>query len=264
MTRWFTEALVLTVTTCLLLLYFPMAYIWRRFYKSLPRDTSWKFGRELIYSQGIQYWEQKLISFGLDCKNADVLEVGSGNGQWLIAAENLGASSVLGIEPNQEVLSFSQDKLDEYNCHKVEVKMGAAESIQLKDCSVDVVLCLGVFMFTEQDKALNEFKRVIKEGGELVVSVNGLGYFLMKLQLGIAFSLVKEIRYGVHGLIYTFIKWISGNQLGTTAVTISEMNRKFEQFGFELETVTVSNDLPLYDLDYLGYPTNYVFRAKSV
>ena len=80
-----------------------------------------------------------------------MLEVGSGNGQWLLAvAED--AARVIGVEPAEEMREYSLSKIREFPdlAARIEVLDASAEALPLEDASVDVVLCAGVFMFTRQ------------------------------------------------------------------------------------------------------------------
>lgn len=246
-----------------LLTYLPAA-VWRSATKSTQRDTSWEHGRELIFSKGIPFWEEHLRDFGLKIEGAETLEVGSGNGQWLIALDSMGAARVVGVEPNEAVRTYSERKLTEFNCDsRIDVLDAPAESLPFADASFDIVLCLGVFMFTRQQTALREFERVLKPGGQLILTVNGLGYFLMKAKDGILFSDRREIRYGISGLLSTLIKWTSGKQLSLSAVNTKEMRRMLESTGYGFEKACLHNDIDLYALEHFGFPTNYAFRARK-
>lgn len=263
--RLFYVLTVSTVSTILLVVSFPVAAIWRRKTKRISRDKSWEFGRSLIYKLGIGYWEDILCDFRLKIKGEKVLEVGAGNGQWLIALDNLGAGEVIGIEPNDNVRSYGLERLREHGkFERVVLEKAAAERIPFSDSYFDCLLCMGVFMFTKQSQAMGEFNRVLRPGGSLLLTVNGLGYFLMKLKDGILFSQKKEITYGLIGTVNTLVKWMTGIQFGVCAVSVSETKEMLDRFGFKLERVWIHNDIDLYPLEHFYFPTNYAFRAIKV
>ena len=258
------KILIRLVALFLISISFPFAFIWRNRTKSLPRDTSWTFGRELIFSQGIPYWNSLLADFRLDIADKDVLEVGSGNGQWLISLISLGAKSVQGVEPNDDFRSYSNNMLSKYSVEQqVNVINASAECLPFPDESFDLLLCMGVFMFTDQSLAMAEFKRVLRPGGKILISVNGLGYFIMKIKDGIIFSQYSHLTYGISGLLFSLIKWYFNFRLGPTAVNTNEMKMVLALNDFTLDRVWLHNDIDLYPLDHLSFPTNYAFRATK-
>lgn len=246
---------VLTIT-------YPFAQLWRIKSKRKPRNTSWHYGRELIYSHGIPHWKDHLADFRLQVADKDVLEVGSGNGQWLIALNSLGARSVSAVEPNDKVREYCSERLREHELqNRVLIKNASAELLPFPDASFDLLLCMSVYMFTEQSAALEEFNRVLRPGGLLLLTVNGLGYFLMKTKDGILFSQHSEIQHGVTGIFSTVIKWVTGVQIGTSAINVNEMTKRLTDSHFRLERCWLHIDMDLYPLEHFAFPTNYAFKA---
>lgn len=264
-----TFSIVIFVCSLLLLVIcFPFVFVWRvlKGKKLVPRDTSWEYGRQLLFKQGIKYWQDIISDFKIDVTGRKFLEVGSGNGQWLIALADMGAGGVCGVEPNKKVFEYGNSKISEYGkSNEITVKKASAEKLPFRDSSFDCVLCMGVFMFTNQKLALEEFKRVIVSGGQLMITVNGLGYFLMKLKDGIVFRQLREIRYGLGGFVCTLIKWNFGVHLrGASAVSVNEMKHFLSQHGFKLERVWLHNNIDLYPLEHFGFATNYAMRARKI
>ena len=146
----------------------------------------------------------------------------------------------------------------------IDIIDSSAESLPFPDNSFDLLLCMGVFMFTDQNIALKEFFRVLRPNGQLLLTANGLGYFIMKAKEGILFSQFREIKYGLTGLLYSFVKWNFGIQLGSCAVNTGEMSHKLKTQGFQLVTVSLYNMMELYPLEHFSFPTNYGFKAQKV
>ena len=231
--------------------------------KSKENDVSWETGRQRIFDFGIDYWENKLQELNLKKDGIDVLEVGSGNGQWLIAFSRF-ANRVEGVEPGYEIIEYSREKLKEYGVDKkVNVTQSFAEELPFEDKSFDLLFCSGVFMFTNQEKALKEFSRVLRDNGTVVITVNGLGYFMMYLIDGMKYKSVDKTRYGILGILNTFIKWAFKKQIGTCAVSYNEMNKKFNQENFNVVDTRLWLPMDFYSLEHAGFTTNYAFTARK-
>ena len=232
-------------------------------------DTSWETAREQIYNLGIKYWRDKLENLDMITPNGVVLEVGSGNGQWLLAfAED--SSRVIGIEPADKIREYSLSKINEYKnfSNRIEVLSAKAESIPLSDASVDAVLCAGVFMFTQQEQALSEMARVLKPGGRLCLTANGLGYFFMYVLNGLRYKSINKMKYGLLGITATLLKWSRGTELPIPkAVSENEMVHRLSRHGLKLLRSQLWIAQDLYPKKHFGQPTNFAFLAlkeKSV
>jgi len=226
-------------------------------------DTSWEEGRKRIFEKGIEHWENQCDVLRVKRQGIDVLEIGSGNGQWLIAFTRF-ANRVCGIEPNEKIYRYSLEKIKEYHVENmVEVKKAPAEHIPYGEREFDLVFCAGVFMFTRQDKALKEFNRVLRDNGQLLITANGLGYFVMYLLNGLRYFSVEKTAYGLKGMLNTWIKWSTGKQIGVCAVSHSEMKKKLARNGFELFDTRIWLSMELYPLEHLGFVTNYAFLSRK-
>ena len=118
-------------------------------------------------------------------------------------------------------------------------------------------------MFTNQKQALKEFNRVLKENGLLLITANGLGYFIMHILNGMRYFSFEKTRYGLMGLVSTLIKWLTGKQFITCAVNHTEMKQVLVQHGFELQEARIWIDMELYPLEHFGFVTNYAFIAQK-
>ncbi len=262
MGRIFYKGAIYVVSLIIWFITLPVRIIRRQTRQNPVRDTSWEYGRSAMYKKGMVFWENRLQGFGIPIKGSDILEVGSGNGQWLIAASRLGAASVQGVEPNSAIREYSQERLKEFGVFEsVKVHSASAESLPFPSNSFDVVLCLGVFMFTRQNQTLGEFCRVLRPNGQLLLTVNGLGYFIMKIKEGISTGRLRRIRYGLGGIFATLLKWTTGHQIGITAVNIAEIKKELTNHAFVLEKVELFLTKDIYPLEHLGFATNYKFNA---
>jgi phosphatidylethanolamine/phosphatidyl-N-methylethanolamine N-methyltransferase len=105
----------------------------------------------------------------------DVLEVGAGSLEHLLAADNLDFRSYLASDIRYKdeslVLNLKQ-KLNGNLKGRVNLEFGNAEELEYQDNSFDLLIatCLLIHL-PNPEKALNEWRRVLKSGSELVVYV---------------------------------------------------------------------------------------------
>lgn len=77
---------------------------------------------------------------------------------------------VFGIDPNENMLSAATDYLDKYPDF-IPVKANA-ENTLLENKSVDAIICAQAFHWFDKGKTKNEFTRVLRQGGNLVLIWN--------------------------------------------------------------------------------------------
>jgi ubiquinone/menaquinone biosynthesis C-methylase UbiE len=85
---------------------------------------------------------------------------GTGIGAKLLADRGV---QVVAIEPNEEMRTAATPH------ERVEFLAGTAEQIPLKNASVDLVTSFQAFHWFDLDKSLQEFRRILKPGGRLVL-----------------------------------------------------------------------------------------------
>lgn len=125
-----------------------------------PRFFS-HFGRRLV--------ELARIPIG-----AHVLDVATGRGAALIpAAESVGTQGyVVGIDLSEIMAQETAKELTRLGLSSnIEARQMDAEHLQFPDESFDYVLCaFGIFFFPQLDRAMSEFRRVLKPNGRIVVT----------------------------------------------------------------------------------------------
>lgn len=97
-----------------------------------------------------------------------VLSVGCGAGRELLSLKEMGATSVVAIEPSD----FLRLKAIE-RCPFAKVLDGEIELIPLQDVSVDFIYCSHVLHYLRDwQTALHQLKRVLKPSGKLLVTLH--------------------------------------------------------------------------------------------
>ena len=110
-----------------------------------------------------------------DTRKLRILDVGCGPGiilEEMVARGHHGT----GIDLSREMVNEANARLKKYNAGaEPSCSQGNVESLPFQSESMDVVLCLGVLMYLQDErKAISELSRVLKKGGIAVVVLTNL------------------------------------------------------------------------------------------
>ena len=108
-------------------------------------------------------------------KNISALDIGFGTGFPLTEiAMRLGETSIVyGIDPSSEAIEITRNKIEYYGINNVKLIEGIAESIPLDDNSIDLITSNnGLNNVSDINKAFEECARIIKKGGQLILTMN--------------------------------------------------------------------------------------------
>ncbi len=122
------------------------------------------FGRRLVTLAGVEPGQQ-------------VLDVATGRGAVLFpAAERVGAAgAVVGVDLAEGMVQATNEEAARRGV-ATRVHVMDAEHLDFPDAVFDQVLCgFGIMFLPHQDRALSEFRRVLKPGGRLGVSTWQMG-----------------------------------------------------------------------------------------
>lgn len=115
----------------------------------------------------------------LECVNyktgMSAIDIGFGYGFPLTElAARLGESSVVyGIDPSKESIVRTNQKIAHYGLTNIRIIEGVAESIPLADESVELIVSNnGLNNVEDMDKVLSECSRILKPGGQFVLTMN--------------------------------------------------------------------------------------------
>lgn len=118
----------------------------------------------------------------MDLKSNDiVLDYGCGLGRFFDYISP--RSEYYGIDISKEMIKSCQDK---YPQHKERFIVAEGENLPFEDNFFDKIACIGVFDACYQEEALAEMLRVVKDGGEILISGKGNNYHLNDKQAHIA------------------------------------------------------------------------------
>lgn len=99
------------------------------------------------------------------CKNKMVLDLGCGGGTYTELISKY-TNRVLGIDISQVMLNYAKNKHPILN-----LILADAHHIPLKTCSIDTVVCIGIFEYVKQAPVLKEIDRVLKQGGICIMQI---------------------------------------------------------------------------------------------
>lgn len=136
-------------------------------------NKNWKYYP--VYLAKMEFIEKYITKI---TKNADILDIGSGEGVLVEKFRELGYN-IIGVDLNY--------------ASKYVIK-GDMTKLPFKDEIFKNILCLDVLEhlnFDEQKEALSEIKRVLKKNGELILSIPNLAHFASRISFLFAGKLIR-------------------------------------------------------------------------
>lgn len=116
---------------------------------------------------------REAIIKSLDLKKGEsVVDVGAGTGSFLLHLSKLvgDKGKVTAIEISPSFVEFMKTKINKLNLKNSQAVLGELKSTTLKDKTQDMVFCVDTFHhFDNPELMLNDFKRILKPKGRLVV-----------------------------------------------------------------------------------------------
>ncbi len=116
-----------------------------------------------------QVWRQRAVALAEVTKTDDVVDVACGTGDLAMAFCKAGARSVLGIDFTLAMLDIAVTKAQRAGL-PIEYRQGDAMNLRLKAASTDIVsIAFGIRNIQIPTKAFEEFYRILKPGGRVIV-----------------------------------------------------------------------------------------------
>jgi SAM-dependent methyltransferase len=184
-------------------------------------------------------WESYTFPINFDFPpTATVLDIGCGWGIEL--AKSPGAFKV-GIEPDEKCVGICAKK-------GLTVMRAEAENLPFADKSVDGIICKGILPFTEEESAIREIGRVLKDDGKCYLVTLGSGYYFRYLLLSLS---LKFKLYGSRALLNTWMLEVFGMGLpGFLGDTVYSTHKRLEQLTAENRLRIISKRTS----HFLGFP----------
>ena len=194
------------------------------------------FGHDAKKSKDtVEEWKKFLYRSTRDSSGKTVLDLGTGTGDIALYFAEAGFS-VTGIDISSEMIKQAKEHARE-NGHEINFECGDAENLRFEDNSFDIITMRNLlWTLPSPEKAINEWKRVLKPEGKIIVSdgywnnttIMSLPKLIMKTvrrlpnpSIFISFRFFFEY-FGIYSSL-PFYQGITGNQA----------RRLFEQSGFK-------------------------------
>lgn len=123
-----------------------------------------------------------------------ILDAGCGPGTFSQQAAIKGYR-VFGIDNSYEMVKKAGYICNSKEKLNVSFMQGSIETLPFESSSFDVIVCLGVISYlSSEDKALNEFSRILKPGGLLIISIINKARLVSRLDpINSVFLIIKNI-----------------------------------------------------------------------
>lgn len=115
-------------------------------------------------------WRKKAIKMLNEYKNANILDVATGTGDFAIAALKLNPKKIIGIDISNGMLKYGKIKIEKRKITNITLQYGDSENMEFPDKSFDIITVgFGVRNFENLEKGLNEFYRVLTNTGAAAI-----------------------------------------------------------------------------------------------
>ncbi len=128
-----------------------------------------------VWASPLDTYRERIESLGFHGFDR-VLDAGCGMGQWslCLAEKN---RHVTGIDYSSSRVKACRFIARGHGLNNIDYSRASVEKMRFASKSFDAIFCYGVVFLTDFRKTLREFFRVLKPGGKLYLSANGVGWF---------------------------------------------------------------------------------------
>lgn len=128
-----------------------------------------------IFSRPLSDYSARIQQIGF-CNHENVLDVGSGFGQWALALSQEN-QSVFALESDAVRLNFIEKCVENSNNKRITPTQGYLPKLPFDNNTFDAIFCYSVILITPWRESLKEMKRVLRPGGKIYLNANGFGWY---------------------------------------------------------------------------------------
>lgn len=116
-------------------------------------------------------WRRKAINLLKKDRPKLILDIATGTGDFAIAALRLQPDKVIGVDISAGMLEVGRQKmLKKKLSEKIEMRLGDSEGLEFEENKFDaVIVAFGVRNFEHLEEGLKDMRRVLREGGKVVI-----------------------------------------------------------------------------------------------
>ncbi|HIV48370.1 MAG TPA: bifunctional demethylmenaquinone methyltransferase/2-methoxy-6-polyprenyl-1,4-benzoquinol methylase UbiE [Candidatus Helicobacter avicola] len=131
---------------------------------SLGIDRSWRKEACRLAFKELQS-SQNIVIADIACGSGDMIA------SWIRnTPKEAHIGHIYGYDPSQEMLKVAHEKLQNFSTPKIELLKGEAKALPFENTSIDILsISFGLRNVLEYEQALDEFVRVLKPGGIIVI-----------------------------------------------------------------------------------------------
>jgi demethylmenaquinone methyltransferase / 2-methoxy-6-polyprenyl-1,4-benzoquinol methylase len=125
-----------------------------------------------LLSGGVDlYWRRRAIERLRDVAPKTILDVATGTADFAIASLRLDPSQIVGVDISANMLAIGQEKVRRKGYQDIiSLRPGEAERLEFSDGAMDAtIVAFGARNFEHLEEGLSEMRRVLRQGGRIVV-----------------------------------------------------------------------------------------------
>lgn len=228
-----------------------------------PYDTN--FAR-VEFARGMDYYDTRIRAMNF-VGHDRVLDAACGVGQWAFALAQHNRE-VVGADFSQNRLAIGRRVLGENpGVSNVRFARSDVHRLPFPAASFDAIFCYGVLMFLDERRAMAEFSRVLRPGGQIYICANGFGWSLSFIwKRGLLARDPIALALGMKGIADTwwFKRLLGRNPIKNTYLTRHEITGIMRESGIQPVYVGGEGSYraagseavafpPIYPSTYLGF-----------
>ena len=206
-----------------------------------------------------QYWNNRLIRLLPKQNDIRILDLGCASGILTESLIKSGYENVVGIDINKNLIYSSPENIQKY------LEVGNGRKTRFQNDEFDAIISRGAIHHIEEDKVFIELRRILKNGGLLIMNEPCDDFFLFRLVRRKVYKkspdfkeyhktyLTSEVKklYGKQG--FSLIKY---QKLGYGAHVLGELARffpmlKYLPFNITIMTILIYADNLLFKIPLL-------------